>query len=155
MKHFCVIENQVAFRQNRDAMENIIESLSNPRLREDIREQLEGSLASGEGRAKVLLGQYVGMILALTPDSDKVTTMVEKFIADGGPLAAIQDGMKAMKRELDQMHYEATKEVRKAAWEAMTTTEQREAKDNKRRFREEHFDESQHHGEMPSHPSRG
>lgn len=108
------------------------------------RDELQMTLEAGFGDAKILIGELAGMTLAMSPDSDSANAMAEKFLADGGSLKAIQDGMKAMQSELKDRQRKADAPRRAADWAALSQTERDEGQDAARRIRES-MGESQHH----------
>lgn len=109
--HKCVIENRNAFKQHAFAMKNVVDALSKNEMPDHDRERMEAALEQGHARAKQLIGLYLGMLLQWQPDSDSANKMVEDYLGDGGRYSSIEDGMKAMARELKRERQEAQPEA--------------------------------------------
>ncbi|CAD6525970.1 hypothetical protein ACFQ3P_13785 [Paraburkholderia sabiae] len=117
----------------------------------NLRETWELRKGSCLTRLKELEGEMVGILMAHFSDDDEVMAKYDAFIADGGNAQHVSEGMKLVARN-QKMRDKATGEwdrqiqESQEAWDALSTSEQRERLDNQRRIREG-MGESQHHGE--------
>jgi hypothetical protein len=96
-------------------------------------------------------GEQIGILMAHKSGSDGVMKMFDCYIAAGGNIEHVNEGMKIVARTQKTRdkatgEYDRQQQAEADRWNAMSTTEQRAELDGQRRIRES-MGEPQHHGE--------
>jgi len=121
----------------------------------DLPEHIESALTMRLGAAQTRLmeirGEQIGILMAHNSGSDGVMKMFDCYIAAGGNIEHVNEGMKIVARTQKTRdkatgEHDRQKAQAQAAWNAKSTTERREILDQQRRAREANG-EPQHHGE--------
>jgi hypothetical protein len=121
-------------------------------LPEHLQDTLNERVGMCHQRLKQLRGEQIGILMIHNSDSDGVVKMYDHYIANGGNPTNVKQGMALANRhqknrDIATGEHDRKLEQGRAAWDALSTSEQRERLDNQRRIREGMGLESQHHGE--------
>ncbi|SDR42595.1 hypothetical protein SAMN05443245_5863 [Paraburkholderia fungorum] len=124
LQHLCLTNNKLAYERLKEQILDAAATLDGvkepepdapPSLEQRTYEDMKFRVQVALANADVLLGERLGMLLVLMPESDDLNARIEQYIAKHKTTKPVVDGMAAMKNELQHKREKQIQEATKNA----------------------------------------